>query len=186
MEIENRMPLDLYDLDRTTRKLMLREIAFDEERGGFYLSPRLSEKGRKDYRRLLTRAVVSYGDQWLADQLRTRGRINETQERRNPRGGVMTVKMPVNAPDILAQGEFNRYYLRALCLRAVKRGDAKLIVHRARHSAKPRPESQRLEGTALDARRLLRDLRRRTGAAMAGVLPVGPNSGLSARLPRGG
>jgi hypothetical protein len=36
------------------------------------------------------------------------------------RNGVPYVKrVPVNAPGILAEGEFNRFYLRGLCLAAI-------------------------------------------------------------------
>jgi len=93
------------------------------------------------------------------------------------------VKVASNAPQRLAEGEFNRFFLRGLCLRAIDEGIDEVIVYRARASSSPRSESEALVGTRFDPKVLLNDLRENLGVDTALGLPPGPNSGLSARLP---
>ena len=62
--------------------------------------------------------------------------------------------MPSNAHNTLAEGEFNRFYLRGLCLEAIQQG--KMIeVYRAKAVNQPRAVSQALIGTQLDPNQLL-------------------------------
>ena len=89
----------------------------------------------------------------------------------------------MTAADTLAEGEFNRFYLRALCRRAVEDGVPNLTVYRAKAVRVPRAESQALVGKAIGAQALLQDLRAHPGTDTALGLPPGPNSGLSAKLP---
>jgi hypothetical protein len=48
--------------------------------------------------------------------------MNGTEERRNPRGGITIARVPITAADTLAEGEFNRFYARALCRYALLHG----------------------------------------------------------------
>jgi hypothetical protein len=94
------------------------------------------------------------------------------------------VKVPYTAAQTLSEGEFNRYYIRALCLRALKE-ERELEVYRAKEVSDPRPESQRMIGLILDTKRaetLLNDLRINVGVDTALGLPNGPNSGLSVKI----
>jgi hypothetical protein len=177
------MSLHLANLDERVRKHMLTEIDGDIAGGALYLSPRLSLRGRQDYVELLKQAVAGYDDAWLADALRTNGRINIEEQRRKPKGGYTTARVPVTAPDTLAEGEFNRFYVRGLCLRALEDGTAELIVYRAKEVMTPRHESEAMIGARVDARALLLDVRTHPGVDTALRLPPGPNSGLSVRLP---
>jgi|SRR5438093_440866 len=111
------------------------------------------------------------------------GRINATEERRKPKGGFTTVRVPVTTPEMLAEGEFNRFYLRGLCLRAVAEGISYLVIHRAKGVANPRLDSEAKIGTSVGVAALLADLRKNVGIDTALGLPPGPNSGLSAHLP---
>ena len=175
--------MDLANLDERTRRLMLGEIELDIANGNLYISPRLSTGGADEYPTLLREAAESHDDDWLAVQLRSRGAFNATYQRRKPTGGYSIASMPSNAPETLAEGEFNRFYMRGLCLRAIEDGVAELEVYRARESSHPRWESEALIGTRIDPARLLDDLRTHTGVDTALGLPPGPNSGLSVRLP---
>ena len=172
-----------HHLDGRTRGLMLAEVACDEAQGTLYLSDRLSPIGRQDYPGLLRTAIESFDIAWLAGQLRCGGRMNATLLRRKPTGGYSSARMPVNAPDTLAAGEFNRLYARAVCLRAIEDGVPTLVVYRAKQVEQPRPQSEALIGTHLDAQALLNDLRTRQGTDTEHHMPGGPNSGLSVRLP---
>jgi len=175
--------LNLANLDSSTRSFMLDEIVHDIAAGNLYYSPRLSPVGRPLYPELLRNAVRSGTDDSLAAELRVSGRLNPTEERRKPKGGTTTAQVPVTAPETLSEGEFNRFYARGLCLRALAEGIESLVVYRAKEVGSPRPESVALIGKSLPAKKLLDDLRTSIGTDTALGLPPGPNSGLSVRLP---
>jgi hypothetical protein len=177
------MPLSLDKLDAQTRPHMVAEIKADIGAGRLYLSPRLSARGRADYPNLLRQAAEASNDSWLANELRQSGRLNEMEERRKPKGGVTMVRVPVTAPETLAEGEFNRFYVRGLCLRALASGIHELVAYRAKEVDNPRPESVARIGQQIPAQALLDDLRANPGVDTALGLPPGPNSGLSVRLP---
>jgi hypothetical protein len=105
------------------------------------------------------------------------------EQKRKPKGGFTMAAVPVNAAETMAEGEFNRFYIRALCQRAIDSGIPSLIVYRAKQVQNPRPQSITLEGTSIGARLVLDDLRAHPGVDTALGLPPGPNSGLSVRLP---
>lgn len=177
------MLLTLTNLDDQTRKYMLEEIESDiASPQRFYISPRLSNIGRNDYPLLLKQAVESQNDEWLANQLQQNGRLNETEQRRT-KNGITNAKVPYNAHEMLAEGEFNRFYIRGLCRRAIEEGSNELVVYRAKEVANPRIESQAKIGTRVNAQSLLNDLRTHPGVDTALGLPAGPNSGLSVKLP---
>ncbi len=162
---------------------MLEEIDADIGNRRLYESPRLSVAGQRDYPDLLKRAAASYDADWLAAELRRNSRLNTTEQRRKPKGGYTTVNVPITAAETLAEGEFNRFYLRGLCRRAIDNGIPSLVIYRAKPVANPRPESVAKESTNIDPKALLTDLRSNPGVDTALGLPPGPNSGLSARLP---
>lgn len=176
------MPLNLVDLVPETRTHMLEEIERDIEDGELYLSQRLNDEGRAEYPDLLKESVTNHDDDWLAAQIRQNGLL-KAMEQKKGRGGVGTTnaRVPVNAAETLAQGEFNRFYIRGLCVRASAEGK-KLEVYRARPSSNPRPESEAMIGTMVDPEKLLYDLRINIGVDTVLGLPAGPNSGLSVKL----
>lgn len=146
-----------------------------------YLSPRLTDRGKADYEGLLEEAAGVGDDGSLADALRADGRI-KAEETAVRNGRAHTKRVPVTAPETLAEGEFNRYYARAVCLAAISRGDGSVTVYRAKAVAKPREQSVAMLGQSVDATSLLEDLRTSAGVEPALGLPPGPNSGLSVRL----
>lgn len=176
------MALDLVDLDELTRTEMAAEVAGDVAAGNLYLSARLSEVGRRDYPHLLREAVTHHDEVWLAAQLRSGGRLNSRELSHSKTGTVIEKQVPVTAADTLAEGEFNRFYLRGLCRRAIAAGMDEIEVYRAKEVASPRAESLALIGRRLNATSLLADLRGSVGVDTALGLPPGPNSGLSGRL----
>ncbi len=176
------MGLSLTNLDNQTRPLMVDEIQADIKSGKLYLSQRLNSQGQKDYPNLLLTAAQYRDDMWLADELR-KGRLNATEQARKPSGGYITKKVPINAAETLAEGEFNRFYIRGLCKRAIGNGIADLVIYRAKQVTNPRSDSAAKIGTTINAQTLLSDLRINIGIDTALGLPPGPNSGLSVRLP---
>ena len=120
-------------------------------------------------------------DASLANQIRINACLNDTFQRRNPRGGFTTVTMPVNAPETLAEGEFNRFYIRGVCIRALSL-HRDVIIYRAKAVDQPRPESAVRVGVTLNPLQVLEDLRGNVGVDTVLGVPGGPNSGLSVRM----
>ena len=180
------MALYYENLDDRTRQLMLAEVEYDEAHHQLHISPLLSGQGQMDYASLLREAIQNGNDETLAQSLQSHRRIARTLPRRRPKGeGYLIAATPENAAQLLAESEFNRYYIRALARRAMEDGIPELVVYRAKPAKKPRPESEALVETALPAKDLLEDLRTHPGDEPPALgVPSGPNSGLSVRLPQ--
>ena len=174
------MALQFHNLDERTRTLMVNELEIDVAAGTLYLSTRLSHRGRNEYEQLLRTSFLVGDDESLANDIRSPGLLNASEQHR--RGtSVSMVKVPVTAPETLAEGEFNRFYIRALCRRAIDDGVDTLEIYRAKAVTNPRSASQGMIGQRIGACELLRDLRSNPGVETSLGLPS-PNSGLSLRL----
>lgn len=174
------MPVfDFPQLDTRTRDLMIDEFNEDSRSQTVYVGKRLNESGEQTYLVALTKALRSGtpgtlqremepvpGTLWIPAIMARNGRRSTT---------------PRTAAQTLAEGEFNRYYMRALCLRAIEEGDGRVTVRRAKAVANPRsdPFVRVSEGDVLDATAVLEDIRRHPGEDTALGVPRGPNSGLS-------
>src|SRR6266496_498011 len=157
------MALYLENLDDRTRQLMLDELEYDTAHNQLHISPFLSGQGQRDYAHLLREAIQSGTDQTLAENLQTHRRINRTLPRRQPKGGYSIAATPENAAEVLAESEFNRYYIRGLARRAIEDGVQELVVYRAKPVRNPRPESEARVETAISPQELLEDLRSHPG-----------------------
>lgn len=177
------MGLQYDHLDETTRKFMLEEIDFDVQHGSLYLSPRLHDAGCASWPSLLREAATSGTDETLAAAVRRDECFHTHMQRAKPKGGFTTAAVPYNAPETLAEGEFNRFYIRGLCRRAMEEGIPYLVACRAKQVERPRAESEALIGNQFDPGQVLADLRANTGVDTAFGLPAGPNSGLCLTLP---
>jgi hypothetical protein len=165
------------NLDRETRGAMIAELDGDLLGGGVFLSPRLTPEGAQRYPDLL-RAALTVGEPvTLEESLSVPGILERFEWRR---GKQVTVAS--NAARLIAECEFNRYYMRGVCSRVVTEGGTQVQVYRARESTRPRPGSQLRIGTLLDAATLLDDLRRHADGTDPTILPE-INSGLSVRIP---
>lgn len=166
-------------LDEATRHLMREEFDEDLERDRVYLGKRLNEAGERAYLAALERTLED-------------GMPNDLQQALEPLPGdlwipAITAKngrrstTPRTAAQTLAEGEFNRYYMRAICRRAIEEGDGRVRVRRGKAVSNPRSDRsvQVNEGDVLDARAVLDDIRRHPGEDTDLGVPRGPNSGLS-------
>lgn len=170
------MGLNYLSLDDITRKLMLEEFKYDIDCENCYTSKRFHEVGRKCYIEIMPQHILEGTDDSLASALKANDCFNSHE----PRGANM-VKVPVTAAQTFAEGEFNRFYIRGVCLRAINEG-REIEVYRARTSGSPRPESEALIGRKMNPSALLKDLRDNKGFETALGLPPGPNSGLSIKM----
>jgi hypothetical protein len=170
------------NLDDRSRKHMLEEIEADIHADKLYYSSYFSEKGKADWPVLLKSAVQKGTDDSLASEIRSHGRLNETTQRKKPSGGFTTAKVPNTAHETLSEGQFNRYYMRAVCRRALEDKIPHVIVYRAKETEHHRAESDAMEGKQFDPASVLADLRENVGTDKSSGFP-GPNSGMSIKLP---
>lgn len=173
--------MDLEHLDQRTRQLMLAEIRDDVAVGRLYVGTQLATAGADAWPGLLLEAAEHHDVRWLTAALsRTHFWVPRVPYRK--RDGTLAYRdCPSDAPDKLAEGEFNRFYIRALARRALEDGLA-LEVVRVKAVAVPRTSSELKIGTRVDPASLLRDLRENPGVDTALGIPAGPNSGLGVRL----
>ncbi len=163
------------NLDDETRNLMLQEINADIGKGVLYLSDRLNDLGKEKYKLYLIDAVASKDEEELEKILDIVIHFNPTYLRQGK-----SVKMPTNASTILSQSEFNRYYIRAICLKAISNDIEQIEIYRARESGWSRSESEAKIGTFISAKDLLEDLRNSIGTEPKLFPEI--NSGLCIKL----
>src|SRR5499426_3589526 len=157
------MSLFLENLDERTRQLMLDEVEYDIAHNQLHISPFLSGQGQWDYADLLRKAIQKGSDETLGHDLQSRRRIVRALPRRKPRGGYIITATVENAAEVLAESEFNRYYIRGLARRAIEDHIPELVVYRAKPARNPRPESEARVETSLSPQELLEDLRSHPG-----------------------
>jgi hypothetical protein len=162
---------------------MIAELDRDLEADALYRGKRLTDAGWAAYPGLLRDALASGDDATFAKSLGVAGYWLDQEQSTSSKGKVFFKKVPVNAHETLAEGEFNRFYLRGLCATAIAGNTPTIVVYRAKAVENPRLESEAQIGAVLDAHAVLADLREHTGVDTALGLPPGPNSGLSAHLP---
>ncbi|RYX87283.1 hypothetical protein EON73_01675 [bacterium] len=163
------------DLTDEVRDLIQSEITADASNNVLYLSSRLNDLGKKSYPDSLTRAVKTGDAETLQIELESGNFFNSMDTRQGK-----PIKMASNAAQLLAQSEFNRFYIRGVCLKAIKDGQENVEVYRSRQSSWTRPESENKIGTLIKASDLLEDLRTSIGTEPK-ILPE-INSGLSVKL----
>lgn len=175
------MSIRYESLDDSVRAAMLSELERDLTSDAVYISPRLTEAGARAWPEILREALASHDDAWIASSLRSQGLLRTQEQRRTPKGGTTTARIPDSAAETLAEGEYNRYYARGLCARVVSSGGGDVEVYRGKQVGSPRPESDALIGQRFPAKALLDELRSSKGVDPALRLPAGPNSGLTIR-----
>jgi hypothetical protein len=92
--------------------------------------------------------------------------------------------LPANYALTLAAGEFNRYYMRAVCRLAIEQGAPAVELYRAKAVSTPRQAADERIGRRIDPQTLLADLHQ-TNFERPSEYDLGaPNSGLSVRIPK--
>ncbi|MEV7264862.1 hypothetical protein AB0N38_15045 [Micromonospora aurantiaca] len=172
--------MELYDLTDATRTVMITEVEADIKAGTLFLSRRLNGPGTTQWPQILIDAARNGDPASLAARIRTEALLN-SREIFHRNGRPYEKNIPVNAAETLAEGEFIRFYMRAVCVQALDRG-TKVRVYRAKLVKNPRLESEAKIGNVVDPAELLRDLRTNVGMDTFLGLPPGPNSGLCVRL----
>ncbi|MEG1506669.1 MAG: hypothetical protein RR478_04125 [Bacilli bacterium] len=169
------------DLTDDLIPLMLEEVDLDINEGTLYLSPRLTEYGLFQYPLLLKKSIINLSFQEFLMTLQAPEILKTTEVRKNKSGGYSNVKVPSNAASLIAEGEFNKFYIRALCKKAISE-NLTLKVYRAKPVTTPRADSEAKIGLSVSAVELLDDLRSTKGIDSHLGLPNGYNSGLSIKI----
>ena len=164
-------------LDERTRLLIIEEIRRAENSSNIYFSTRFNDAGTKGWITWLSAAAQEHDEHWLAYQLEAFGAMKHLEERAMPKGGYTTAHVPDTAAETMAEGQFNRFYMAAICRRAIEDGVPNVKVYRAKRRGEPRPESRALEGTSRNASSLLEELRNKNSSLKCDLLK--PNTGLS-------
>lgn len=169
------------NLDDKTREYMLSEVNEDITKGRLYLSSRLSVSGRDFFRSYLPQVISSKtgDDKTLTDFLRPFFKISEI---RFVNGLQREARVPSNAAEILAEGEFNKYYIRGLCRRAIDEGIKDVLVYRAKETTSRSPESESVLGILISPSALLKSMK--DGHSLPECLGLSSRpSSLSIKLP---
>ncbi|MEO3944683.1 hypothetical protein [Gorillibacterium sp. CAU 1737] len=175
------MSFNYENLDTITRQFMLEELALDISSNNVYLSPRLNDNGKVRYVEVLKKAFTDGDEIKLKNEINY-GLLNAYEQRKKPNGGYTQAKVPITAAETLADGEFNRYYIRALCRRVIQENNKSIQVYRAKEVDRPRFESEMKIGLVIDPRATLKSLRETNNFDTILQIPSGPNSGLSVRI----
>ena len=166
------------NLDDKTRKLMRNEISIDIANGLFFYPKSLSQYRHEEYVQLMIDTIE-------------RGTVENLQFGVKPLLVMQNIvngrKTPQNAAEMIGFSEWNRYYARAMVIRAIEE-NKRLAVYRAKQVMHERDDSKYLlqhvyAGEEVLKRMLyiLRDYRKVFDES--NPIPfLRPNSGLSVRL----
>lgn len=168
------------NLDDTTRRYMLIEVDQAIQASQLHLSQRFTAHGREVYPSLLREAVQVGNETNLALALQQQNCFAAQEPY-----GAGTRRVPASAARTFAEGQFNAFYMRGVCHRAIQVG-SQVEAYRAKEVGTARLTSKYQEGQRLDPQQVLRLLRHSpSGRDRGPVVPAGFNSGLSLRLALG-
>jgi hypothetical protein len=138
--------------------------------------------GQSEYPQLLRDTAAHHDTSWLENELRAPGRLRSEERRRSADGSMTSVDVPEDAAQLLAESEINRFYMRAICLRAVADGTLQLVIYWAATGKTASGVAGAKIGQRVGPRALLRDLRDNPSVDRALGMPLGTANGLSACL----
>ncbi|HXS35321.1 MAG TPA: hypothetical protein VN721_01360 [Flavipsychrobacter sp.] len=162
----------MVDLNNEIRELMLNEILFDVSRKTFFYSPKFNNNGRNIYLSCLKEACAAGDEETLWASLESSDTFNKYE--------AFGKRVDAREARNFSQNEFNKYYIRALCVKAIELNKQKLEVYRAVPAKGKSPKVDLMIGSLLEPDKLLKDLRQNTGVLPA-MLP-GLSAGLSIKF----
>lgn len=165
------MGIRFENLNEITRRYMIEEIDHSIGRDELYRYEEFTDDGWKKYPELLRKAAQEGDDDFLGVTLYHNNcfRLDAHRESYTK----------------FAELEFNKFYIRAMCRRAIDEGK-KLQVYRAKEEEESHPELQGNIGKVIELEGLLIELREQEerGTPLERVIGVDlePDSGISVRL----
>jgi hypothetical protein len=163
------------NLDDKTRAYMLTEYDMDSASGRVYVCKRLRDEGRRTFPALLRQAIAQHDDAWLSGQLRELLLLTTYS-------GTGPLGVGEQVPEIIAEGEFNRYYMRGVCARAVDEGVEQVQVYRAKVVATRKASLLEHIGQFVSPATILAEFHSAHRSDPALASPFGADTGLSMRL----
>jgi hypothetical protein len=142
------------------RYLMLEELKLSFDEGEFYYSKQFDELGYREYPRIFLDALASGNPDTLDNALNQPGIFLPNTARKSAQAFIWD--------------EFNKYYMRALCLWVLQHPAYEVIKVRGRDSATHRSSSDARFGHTENPKRFLEVLR-----GTPKINPFGANSGLT-------
>lgn len=164
------------------RRLMLDELEVDASAKNVYLNPLLKPGSPAQYLQLLLATLEAGTPESFAAALAETG-LFQAEHTYIRQGRSVTAKLPANYASTLAAGEFNRYYMRAVCRHAAQEGLLEVEIYRAKPVQNPRQTADERIGRRIEPQTLLEDLRRSNFESPSEYGLGAPNSGLSVRIP---
>lgn len=165
---------NLENLDDITRIFMGQEFESDYKDNTLYRSLVLNEYGDREYPAIIREALINGTPDSLTARLAPNFFKNYQSDGKQVNKAEAAERL---------EGQFNLFYIRGLCLRAINEGIVNLEIYRAKNSLKHRSNSDARIGETINASELLADLRAHKNSTPSLGIPSGPNSGLSVRLP---
>ena len=138
------MTFEFRNLDEKTREIMLEEFNNDFNANNWYKSSRLSPVGVQEYPNLVKEAFLRGTIESLEESIKPGIHLNTTETIHMKNGTVYQKSVPKDAPRVMAN-EFNRYYVIAICKRAIAENKT-VCYYRGRESSRHREESNELIG----------------------------------------
>lgn len=167
------------ELDKTTRKWMLKEFQAEERSGNPYRSSRLSPLGIRTFPVLMKKAICGGNEVSLAHALSQPAYWQPFET--YVRGGSIHKRRinPLKAAEFLARTEFNTWYVRGFARRLIEEGEEFCQVYRAAPAWRPRGECLQHEGKTYEVQIIYDGHRARywppPGKPNAFSIPVGTN-----------
>lgn len=173
---------DFEPIPASTRKLMLAEFEFDVANKKLYFNPFLKPEAKTIYFQSLLAALTDGTPESLAETIAVNDLLVE-KHTYTKQGKQIEAHVAKPFDTTLAAGEFNRYYMRAICLLAIDQGLDAVEVYRAKAVKIARQEIDERIGRRIDPQILLDDLRQTNFEDESSYGLGAPNSGLSVRIP---
>lgn len=120
------MELAFTYLDEITRRFMLEEVELDIVNNTLHEIAGINERGRCIYPALLKKAVISHDSIWLARHLCQAHYFNCSESEIPSEAGIVSK----TAIQLITLGEFNYFYMRGLCRRALSEHQESMLFYR--------------------------------------------------------
>ena len=166
------------DFDEDTRLVMLNELEQDIKNRMFYEPVSMTSNALCFYKNYLKETFSKYDLTYLINKLERSCFKTYTKNGR---------KVPKDIATIIAFNDFNRYYIRAIIVRAI-RENRSLMFYRAKKSLNKRSESKKIENEVIYSEQtkkamldFFRDYKKLFNSQNTYCL-LKPNSGLSLRF----
>lgn len=149
-------------LNQRTRRLMIDEVELACQNNEIYYSSRFTSEGLDNWVSWLIEAVRFYDEEWLREKIK--------------QGGAISHK-PSNAAEVFADAQFNRFYVAAICRRALEDDKDLVRIYRAKEHLKSRVKSKKMDSRMVNAERTLKEARSVQLSFKSDLFK--PNAGLS-------